>query len=122
MPIVPAPELPINSTMHGDRAITRAVRLRRRLGGDGSLHEPFPRRPKEMKQKTWWRLLAKAIRDEQRWLIGAAASALSAKLGRRRPARDPDIQIQIKVELFCSDSMRATAQLCVDIGGRGGKS
>jgi hypothetical protein len=65
-----------------DRAVTRAVQLRRRLGGDGSLHEPFPRRPKGMKQKTWWRFLAKANRDEQRWFIGAAAAAaaMSAKL------------------------------------------
>ena len=69
-----------------DRAITRAVRLRRRLGGDGSLLEPFPRRPKGMKRKTWSRLIAKANRDEQLRLIGlaAAASALSAELGRRR--------------------------------------
>jgi len=69
-----------------DRAITRATRLRRRLGGDGSLLEPFPGRPKGMKRKTWSRLLAKANRDEQLRLIGlaAAASALSAKLGRRR--------------------------------------
>jgi hypothetical protein len=42
-----------------DRAITRAVRLRRRLGGDGSLLERFPGRPKGMKLKTWWRLYAK---------------------------------------------------------------
>jgi hypothetical protein len=69
-----------------DRAITRAVQLRRQLGGDGSLLEPFPRRPKGMKRKTWWRFLSKANRDEQRWLIGAAAAAstLSAKFGRRK--------------------------------------
>jgi hypothetical protein len=69
-----------------DRAFNRAVQLRRRLGGDGSLHEPFSRRPKGMKQKTWRKLIAKVIRDEQRWFMGvaAAASALSAKLGRRR--------------------------------------
>jgi hypothetical protein len=67
-----------------DRAVTRAVQLRRRFGGSGSLHEPFPRRPKGMKQKTWWKVLAKANRDEQRWLIGAAAAAaaMSAKLRR----------------------------------------
>ena len=65
-----------------DRAITRAVRLRRRLGGDGSLLERFPGRPKGMKRKTWWRLHAKVMRDEQRGLIGVAAAvaSLSAKL------------------------------------------
>jgi hypothetical protein len=60
-----------------DRAITRAILLRRRLGGDGSLLEPFPRRPKGMKRKTWWRLFAKASRDEQRGIIGMAAAVAS---------------------------------------------
>jgi hypothetical protein len=68
-----------------DRAITRAVLLRRRLGGDGSLLDPFPGRPKGMKRKTWWRLFAKARRDEQRGLVGmaAAVATLSAKLTTR---------------------------------------
>ena len=61
-----------------DRAITRSVQLRRRLGGDGSLLEPFPRRPKGMKRKTWWRLFAKASRDEQRG-IAEMAEALRYK-------------------------------------------
>jgi hypothetical protein len=58
--------------------------LRRKLGGDGSLLEPFPRRPKGMKRKTWWRLFAKARRDEERGLFGMAAvvARLSARLGR----------------------------------------
>ena len=65
-----------------DRAITRAVLLRRRLGGDGSLMEPFPRRPKGMKFKTWWRLYRKASREEQRGILGMAAAVarLSAQL------------------------------------------
>ena len=61
-----------------DRAITRSVQMRRRLGGDGSLLEPFPRRPKGMKRKTWWRLFAKASRDEQRG-IAEMAEALRCK-------------------------------------------
>jgi hypothetical protein len=70
-----------------DRAITRAVQLRRRLGGDGSLLEPFPGPVKGMKRKTWWRLYAKGRRDEQRGLIGmeAAVASLTAKLEARRP-------------------------------------
>jgi hypothetical protein len=36
------------------------VDLPPRLGGDGSLLEPFPYRPMGMKRKTWWRLVAKA--------------------------------------------------------------
>ena len=66
-----------------DRAITRAVLLRRRLGGDGSLLEPFPHRPRGMKRKTWRRLVAKANRNEQRVIAGMAAAlaSLSAQLG-----------------------------------------
>ena len=38
--------------------------------------------------------------------------------------QNPDIQIQscLKVELFCSNSTRTTAQLCIDISDRGRKS
>jgi hypothetical protein len=66
------------------RAITRAVLVRRKLGGDGSLHDPFPGRPKGMKRKTWWRLFARASRDEQRGIAGMAAALakLSAQLAR----------------------------------------
>jgi len=39
--------------------------VRRKLGGAGSLLEPFPRRPKGMKRKTWWRHFAKATHS---WL------------------------------------------------------
>jgi hypothetical protein len=42
----------------GDRAINRAVRLRRDLGGSGSLLEPFPRKPKGMRRATWLGLLS----------------------------------------------------------------
>jgi hypothetical protein len=49
----------------------------RSLGGDGSLLEPFPRRPRGMKRKTWWRLFAKASRDEKRAIIGMAATVAS---------------------------------------------
>jgi hypothetical protein len=69
-----------------DRAITRAVLLRRSLGGDGSLLEPFPRRPRGMKRKTWLRLFVRARRDEQRGIAGmaAAVASLTAQLGAAR--------------------------------------
>jgi hypothetical protein len=69
-----------------DRAITRAVLLRRRLGGDGSLLEPFPRRPRGMKRKTWLRLFVRASRDEQRGIAGmaTAVASLTAQLGAAR--------------------------------------
>jgi hypothetical protein len=75
-----------------DRAIARAVRLRRSLGGDGSLLEPFPGRSKGMKRKTWWRLFAKANRDEQRGIIGMAATVAGLTLrldGRAGPRFRP---------------------------------
>jgi len=59
----------------------RAVLLRRRLGGDGSLLEPFPGRAKGMKRKTWWRLFAKANRDEQRGLIEMAVAVSTLSCG-----------------------------------------
>lgn len=64
-----------------DRATTRAILVRRKLGGDGSLLEPFPGRPKGMKRKTWCRLFAKASRDEQRGNADMAKAV--AKLLRR---------------------------------------
>lgn len=69
-----------------DRVITRAVRLRRSLGGDGSLLDPFPARLKGMKRKTWWRLFAKASLDERRGINGMAlaVAGLSARLALRR--------------------------------------
>jgi hypothetical protein len=56
-----------------DRAVTRAVLLRRQLGGSGSLLDPFPRRPRGMKRKQWLRLFEKCNRDERRSIEGVAA-------------------------------------------------
>lgn len=55
----------------GDRAIERAVRLRRRLGGDGCLLERFPARPKGMHTKTWLRLFNECRHDEIRGIAYA---------------------------------------------------
>jgi hypothetical protein len=75
------------STRQGsrDRSITRAVLPRRCLGGDSSLLEPFPRRPKGMKRKTWWRLYLKTSRDEQCGIAGMAAAV--ARLSEQLEAR-----------------------------------
>jgi hypothetical protein len=74
------------STREGavDRALARAVRLRRSLGGDGSLLEPFPARPSGMRRKTWLRLFLRSQRDERRGVAGMAAALarMSRQLNR----------------------------------------
>jgi hypothetical protein len=93
-----------------DRAITRAVQLRRSLGGSGSLLEPFPRRPKGIKRKTWWRLFAKADRDEQRGIVGmaAAVASLTAQLDGVRPA----------VRGMDQDHREGFGSICAETSGR----
>lgn len=62
------------------RAISRAVQIRQRLGGTGSLLEPFPARLPGMKGKTWLRLLHQCRRDEVR--ANALALPILASLAR----------------------------------------
>lgn len=65
-----------------DRATERAVRLRRGLGGSGSLLEPFPPKPKEMRPALWLKLFSKCQKYEQKSLLSAPAAIaeLSARL------------------------------------------
>jgi hypothetical protein len=65
-----------------DRTIERAVRLRRGLGGSGSLLEPFPPRPAGMRRSVWLKLFSKCQQYEQKGMLGAAAvcEKLSARL------------------------------------------
>jgi hypothetical protein len=65
-----------------DRAIDQAVRLRRGLGGSGSLLEPFPPKPKEMRPALWLKLFSKCQKYEQKSLLSAPAAIaeLSARL------------------------------------------
>ena len=44
-----------------DRAVARAVRIRRRLGGSGNLLEPFPLKPKGMRRGAWLKLFSKGL-------------------------------------------------------------
>jgi len=99
-----------------DRAITRSVQMRRRLGGDGSLLEPFPRRPKGMKRKTWWRLFAKASRDEQRGIAEMAdrnpssyRARSSAQSGREALARREAGEVLTDIARSCNVSRGFTA-------------
>ncbi len=48
------------------RAISRAQKLRMRLGGRPSLLEPFPKKPRGMHRITYYRLSAKAMTAQER--------------------------------------------------------
>ena len=48
------------------RAISRAQKLRMRLGGSANLLEPFPERPRGMHRITYYRLSAKAMAAQER--------------------------------------------------------
>jgi hypothetical protein len=50
------------------RAITRAVAARTRLGGSGNLLDPLPEKPRGMHRRTFCRLQAAAIAAEERML------------------------------------------------------
>jgi hypothetical protein len=67
-----------------ERAIRRAVQLRRDLGGSGSLLEPFPPKPAGMRRAAWLKLYFRCEQLERKGMTGAAAAIekLSARLGR----------------------------------------
>ena len=49
----------------GDRALSKAQKIRRRLGGSASLAEPFPGKPPGMHWKTYQRLEEEGLRAER---------------------------------------------------------
>jgi hypothetical protein len=49
------------------RAILKAQRIRRRLGGSPSLYEPFPEKPPEMWERTYRRLREQGLQAETRY-------------------------------------------------------
>jgi hypothetical protein len=57
------------------RAITKAQKLRVRLGGSPSLLDPLPRRPPRMHRRTYYRLAGKAIAAQER-LLGLEIEAI----------------------------------------------
>lgn len=67
------------------RPITMASRIRRQLGGSGSLVEPFPAKPKGMHWTTYERRRSRAMAYERRSLSGmqAALERLQGRLSRR---------------------------------------
>ena len=59
-----------------DRLLSKAQRIRRRLGGSGSLSDPFPDIPRGMHQQTYWRL-----RETSERAANASLIAMSQRLG-----------------------------------------
>jgi hypothetical protein len=51
-----------------DRAITKARKLRMRLGGGPSVLDRLPGKPARMHRRTYWRLLAAAIEAQERMI------------------------------------------------------
>jgi hypothetical protein len=65
-----------------NRAIRRAAKIRRSLGGDANLLKPFPDRPKGMRWSTYWRLHAEGNAAEERAFSGVKAD-LERRLAKR---------------------------------------
>jgi hypothetical protein len=57
---------------HADRALRRVQEIRLRLSGSASLKDPFPKKPKRMRWKTYSQLWAKAQKAEGEWYDGLA--------------------------------------------------
>jgi len=69
-----------------ERAVARAVGIRRGLGASGSLLEPFPIKPKGMRRRAWLKLFSRCERYERKSLVGLATAIenLSARLSRTK--------------------------------------
>src|ERR1700722_1081764 len=65
-----------------NRSLSRVAARRRKLGGSGSLVEPFPTRPKRIRLKTYSRLAAEDERECSEFL-SASLAAFDKLLGSR---------------------------------------
>jgi hypothetical protein len=65
------------------RLISQAAKLRMKLGGSGSMEEPFPRKPKGMHWTTYWRLEGKDVIARQEF--AAVLDRLLRQFGAREP-------------------------------------
>ena len=54
-----------------DRLCKKASKIRMRMGGDGSLLDLFPDKPKNMHWKTYWRLRKESERASELWFLMA---------------------------------------------------
>ena len=64
------------------RAISRAQKIRMRLGGSANLRDPFPKKPRGMHRWTYLRLFARGVVAEER-----SAALMMDYLHRRYPGR-----------------------------------
>jgi hypothetical protein len=69
------------------RAISRAQKIRMRLGGSANLAEPLPQKPRGMHRWTYYRLLARAVVAEER-----SAALMADYLQRRNPRASAAIE------------------------------
>lgn len=60
-----------------ERLMRRARTLRRRLGGSGSLDDPFPPKPARMHWQTYWKLCAEAREAEHTGMMQWAEDAMA---------------------------------------------
>ena len=54
------------------RSLRKAEKLRRKLGGNGSLSEPFPEKPRAMREERYSRIKKLALSAEAEWLRRSA--------------------------------------------------
>jgi len=59
------------------RLARKASKIRKKMGTDGNLLDPFPDRPKNMHRKTYWRLRKESERARELWFLMAGQQMCS---------------------------------------------